>query len=170
MPDDQPGERGRELGRWERWSTDPWGNPIVEFDSEAHAEWADKWIVECPDGYPQRLTHALGFRERNVGELELRVAIANDDNGACQVIVDEQAAEIHVRVSICYDEEAYVPPDKREYIDCPVRVWLDAPVGDRAVIDVDTDEELDLYTPKYRNSVVQPDWGYRPARRRRRGG
>jgi hypothetical protein len=37
-----------------------------------------------------------------------------------------------------------------------------------AVIDVDTGEELPLYTPLYVNNVRQPDHGYRPANRRRR--
>jgi superfamily II DNA or RNA helicase len=55
-----------------------------------------------------------------------------------------------------------------EYVDCPVRVWLDRPLGERAVIDVDDDEELPLYVPEYLNNVVQPDHGYHPANRRRR--
>ena len=52
-------------------------------------------------------------------------------------------------------------------MDCPVRVWLRQPLGERAVIDIDTDEELPLFTPEYRNNVLQPDHGYRPALRRR---
>lgn len=40
----------------------------------------------CPDGNPQRVCHPLGFRERNVGELELRVALGGNDGGMCQVI------------------------------------------------------------------------------------
>jgi hypothetical protein len=36
------------------------------------------------------------------------------------------------------------------------------------VIDVDDDEELPPYVPKYLNNVVQPDHGYHPANRRRR--
>ena len=40
------------------------------------------------------------------------------------------------------------------------------PLGQRAVIDMDSDEELPLYTPKYLNNVVQPDHGYRLVGRR----
>ncbi len=54
------------------------------------------------------------------------------------------------------------------YMDCPIRVWLESPLGDRAVIDLDTDEELPLFVPEYLNNVVQPDHGYHPAQRRLR--
>ena len=55
----------------------------------------------------------------------------------------------------------------REYTDCPVRVWLKQPLGERAVIDVNSDEELPLYIPEYLDNVRQPDHGYHPANRRR---
>ena len=57
----------------------------------------------------------------------------------------------------------------RKYMDWPVRLWLDRPLGERAVIDFDTDEELPLYKPLYLNNVPQRDHVYRPANRRRRG-
>jgi hypothetical protein len=160
----------RELSRWERWAIDETGQPIVEFDAEAHAEWCAKWAPPCPVGNPQRLRRALGFRERNVAELELRVPFnLSEHEGACQVIVDERDDEVYVRVAVCYDEdEDDVRPRRREYVDCPVRVWLDRPLGDRAVIDVDDDEELPLCVPEYLNNIVQVDHGYRPANRRRR--
>ncbi|MGH7621414.1 MAG: hypothetical protein ACREMU_03660, partial [Gemmatimonadaceae bacterium] len=50
--------------------------------------------------------------------------------------------------------------------DCPVRVWLDEPLGERAVIDFDRDEELPLYKPLYRNNVRQRDHGYHLVDRR----
>ena len=49
-----------------------------------------------------------------------------------------------------------------------MRVWLEWPLGDRDVIDVDDDQELPLYMPEYLNNVIQPDHGYHPANRRRR--
>jgi hypothetical protein len=165
-PDDRP------LGRWERWTVDWDGLPIIEFDSEAHAEWCEKWAPPCPRGNPVRVRRALGFRERSVGELELRVALGGNDNGVCDVIVDERDDEVHVRVLVCYsfaeDDDDEPSQLRREYTDCPVRVWLEKPLGTRAVIDVDSDEELPLFTPAYLNNVPQPDHGYRPANRRRR--
>ena len=164
----------RPLSRWERWATDETGQPIVEFDAEAHGEWYAKWAPPCPVGNPQRLRRALGFRERHVAELELRVPLGlTEPEGACQVIVDERDDEVYGRVMACYEDEEDeteddVRPRRREYVDCPVRVWLDRPLGERALIDADDDEELPLYVPEYLNNIVQPDHGYHPAHRRRR--
>lgn len=122
--------------------------------------------TECPDGQRQRLCHPLGFRD--VGELQLRVLLGPGDDGVCQVIVEERAEEVYVRVLVhCQGEDDAPGPRTTRYMDCPVRVELDEPLGDRAVIDVDLDEELPLYTPLYLDNVRQPDHGYRPAARRR---
>jgi len=164
----------RQLSPWERWATDETGQPIVEFDAVAHGEWCATWAPPCPVGNPQRLRHALGFWERSVAELELRVPLSlSEPEGACQVIVDERDDQVYVtRRGVLQDEEYEdeddVRPRRREYVDCPVRVWLDRPLGERAVIDVDDDEELPLYVPTYLNNVVQPDHGYHAAKRRRR--
>jgi hypothetical protein len=144
-------------------------------------EWADRvdtedwdedprlpWLA-CPDANPQEVRRALGFRERNVGELELRIPLGGDDRGACQVIVEERDDEVHVRVLVCgYDLDDRLGKLPREYVDCPVRVWLAQPLGERAVIDMDSDQELPLFTPEYLDNVPQRDHGYRPANRRRR--
>jgi hypothetical protein len=125
--------------------------------------------TNCPDGHRQRLSHPLGFRERNVGELELRVLLGPGEDGVCQVIVEERDEEVYVRVLVHGRDEDDVPARRgHDYTDCPVRMWLDEPLGERAVIDVDDDEELPLYVPMHLNGVVQPDHGYRPANRRRR--
>ena len=130
---------------------------------------ARAWRPRCPDENPQRIRHPLGFRERNVGELELRVALGGDDSGVCQVVVDEREDEIYVRVLIHdLDKHADDRDRSREYTDWPVRAWLERPLGDRAVIDVDLDEELPLYKPRYLNNIPQADHGYYPANRRRR--
>jgi hypothetical protein len=163
---DVPGRR--QLSPFERWTMDEDGEPVIEWDSEAHDAWCEKWAPPCPDGKPQRLRAALGFRERNLGELELRVALGGDEGGVCQVVVDEPDDEVRVRVLVCYDDEDGPTTGSGEYMDCPVRVWLSQPLGDRAVIDVDSDEELPVYTPRYLNNVLQRDHGYRPAHRRRR--
>jgi hypothetical protein len=110
---------------------------------------------------------ALGFRERNVRELELRVALCEDDAGVCQVVVDEREEEVYVRVLVARRERRAATTRDLDYVDCPVRVWLERPLGTRAVIDVDSDEELPLFLPKWVNNVPQADHGYRPANRRR---
>jgi hypothetical protein len=129
-------------------------------------EWFGAW-PPCPDGEPVGLCHPLGFRERNLCELELRVLLGGDNDGVCQVIVDEQDTEVHVRVLVHLHDHEGRRVRSHHYVDCPVRVDLENELGDRAVIDADTDEELPLYTPLYLNNVIQPDHGYRPVHRRR---
>lgn len=100
----------------------------------------------CPDRRHQRLAHPLGFRERNVGELELRVLLGPGEGGVCQVIVEERGDEVYVRVLVHGRDDGDAPTHRgRNYTDCPVRVELDEPLGERAVIDFDLDEELAWY-------------------------
>jgi hypothetical protein len=125
--------------------------------------------ASLPGREPAGVRNALGFWERNACELELRVPLGGDDGRVCDVVVDELEDEVHVRVIVCYDpEHDEAPARSRKYVDWPVRVWLERPLGDRAVIDVDRDEELPLYTPAYLDNVPQSDHGYRPAGRRQR--
>ena len=154
---------GLDLLPWETATVDEDGALIIEWDADAHAEWCEQWAPSCPDGNPVRVRRPLGFWERNRRELELRVALGGNDLGVCDVIVDERADEVYVRVLVCYDPDE---PKSHDYSDWPVRVWLGRPLGERAVIDVDSDEELPLYTPAYLDNVPQPDHGYRPAGRR----
>src|SRR5580700_5859138 len=58
ISDDQTGvpSTERNLGRWERWTIDWDGQPIVEFDSEAHEKWLEKWAPPCH----RRVRRALG--------------------------------------------------------------------------------------------------------------
>jgi hypothetical protein len=143
---------------WDDWID------IDEWDEDSRLPW-----LACPDANPQRVCNPLGFRERNVGELELRVALGGDDRGVCQIIVDERDDEVYVRVLVCgYDRDGESARTARGYMDWPVRVWLARPLGERAVIDIETDDELPLFTPEYLDNVLQPDHGYRPAHRRRR--
>jgi hypothetical protein len=144
-----------------RIDCDDWTD-FEEWDDEVRPAW-----LACPDANPQRVRRALGFWERSVRELELRVPLGGNDGGVCRVFVDERDDEVHVRVLVCYDDYKSVP-FAREYIDCPVRVWLERPLGERAVIDIDSDKELPLFTPAYLDNVPQPDHGYRPANRRHR--
>lgn len=135
----------RALGRWERWGVDWRGQPIIEFDSEAHSAWCAKWVRRCPDGNPQRLRRAVAFCERDVCQLELRVPLALDEHGACQVIVEESDDMVQVRVLVCFDDQEDDFPRPREFVNCPVRVWLDRPLEHRTVVDVDSNEALPLF-------------------------
>ncbi len=112
------------------------------------AAWGEKWAPPCPDGHPQRLRRAVAYRERNRCELELRVPLGRGEGGACQVVIDEQDEQVLVRVLVHYEpgEPEYPPTLETEW---PVRVWLDAPLGDRAVLDADTNWRLPLFVPNW---------------------
>ena len=141
--------------------------PAAGREPDACGDLGAEWPT-CPDGRPQQLRHPLGFRERSLGELELRVELGAGDGGVCQVSVDERGDEVHVRVLVHrQDVHGYSRSEARESLDCPVRVWLERPLGDRAVIDADTDEELLLYIPRYLDNVLTPDHGYHVVQRRR---
>ena len=104
----------------------------------------------CPDGRPQRLCELLGFRPKSVDLLQLRVVLRDSDGGVCHATVEEHSDRVCVRAVACLevDEETGWPirPCGRE-MDCPIRVWLHAPLGARIVIDLDTGQELPYFIP-----------------------
>ena len=93
------------LAPWDRWATDDHGEQLVAWDDPGHTQWSRKWAPQCLDRKPRRIRRALGFRERNVSELELRVALGGDHEGVCQVVVDEHESEseVYVRLFVHYE-------------------------------------------------------------------
>lgn len=131
------------------WLSPP--HPEIQDEDEAR-EWCAKWAPRCPDRYPQRVCEILGFRPKSVDLLQLRVVLRSSDNGVCTAIVDEHPDHIDVRALACMpDDDTPDPLDgpAPEEIVCPIRVWLDAPLGTRDVIDIDTGEALPFYIPRF---------------------
>ena len=60
--------------------------------------------------------------------------------------MDEHEETVHVRVLMCYPPDAWCEKDD-DWLNCPVHVYLDGPLNDRAVIDIDTGEALPLFVP-----------------------
>jgi hypothetical protein len=120
-----------------------WNN--ARHDDDA---WLDRWAPKCPIRNVQRVGRLLGYREREPGRLQLRVAIRPRTDGVCEAIVEECEATVQVRVLLCFEDrdESW---DDREYWDCPVHVYLEKPLADRTVIAVDGDEGLPLYAPRW---------------------
>jgi hypothetical protein len=87
------------------------------------------------------------------------VPLARGENGVCEVIVEESDDIVLVRVLVCLDEKADALPPAREFMTCPVRRWLDRPLGNRKVVDVDSNEALPLFSPKYRTYPSTADAG-----------
>jgi hypothetical protein len=112
-----------------------------------HALWCAQWTSPCPEGRPQRVGTCLGHREREPGRLQVRVALCRGE-GVCDVIVEEDEDTVRVRLLVCYDERVKLGED-REYINCPVHVYLDKPLGGRTVIDVQTDEAVPVFVPDW---------------------
>lgn len=117
-----------------------------------YEEWLEKWAPPCPDGNHQRLLEILGFRLKGADYLQLRVVLRKGDNGVCQLVVEEHPDRIYVRALACLKEEdeeedGYWLPG--EEVDCPCTWWLDAPLGERVVIDQDSGEELPVLIPRW---------------------
>lgn len=111
----------------------------------ADDEWLEKWAPICPEGHPQRLGEILGFRLKRANYLQLRVVQPLGPwDCCCARLVDEHPDRIYVRVVLCSGPDAH--SSTRE-LDAPCNVWLDAPLGERVVIDIDTGEELPLLIP-----------------------
>jgi hypothetical protein len=122
----------------------------VDGTAEERADWLEKWAPRCPIGNPQRVRRCMGYRERDPGRLQLRVALGGNE-GVCEVVVDETDEIVTVRVFLCYDEDEE-DNDRgrdREYINCPVHVYLDKPLDGRTVVDFQSNEELPLYVPNW---------------------
>ena len=98
---------------------------------------SDEQCREEPDGrirYPVPRA-VLRCRERDPGRLELRVVLGHLEH-VRDVRLDERDDEIHVAVRVCTP----IDGDVGETIDCPVREYLGAPLGDRVVLDVFRDD------------------------------
>lgn len=110
----------------------------------------EKWAPECPDGNPQRLCEILGFRLKGADYLQLRVVLGGLDRGVCQAIVEEHPDRVYVRALACLHEDesaCNAPRLLSDEVDCPCNVWLDAPLDERIVIDVDSGRPLPLFVP-----------------------
>jgi hypothetical protein len=114
---------------------------------EARAAWLEKWAPTCPIGNPQRVRTCVGYREREPGRLQLRVPLTSSE-GVCEVIVEEHEEKILVRVLVCFEEDEDFEP-RPEYVNCPVHVYLDQPLSDRAVIDHESEAALPLFVPQW---------------------
>lgn len=138
-----------------RMPIDHTNTPPVDPAEAEHARWLDRWAPKCPIGNPQRIRPCLAFREREPGRLQLRVALAREE-GVCNVVVDEQEDVVYVRALLCYDPDA---EDMRtpDYWDCPVHVYLDRPLGDRGVFDIESDAFLPLHTPCWEDASPSAD-------------
>jgi hypothetical protein len=122
--------------------------PKLTFDDVGPLEDGDKWLGRrCPDGRRQELAILTGHRERNQGELELRVLLCECQSGVCDVVLEETNYYVRVRAFTCGAGDQTLSRSRRIYTDCPCRIWLSAPLGNRPVIEWDTSEPLPVVDP-----------------------
>jgi hypothetical protein len=122
------------------WSHEDWdGEPGGDWNNTWHDKqgaWLDRWAPKCPRRNPQRVGRLLGYREREPGRLQLRVATRRRTDGVCEALVEESEATVHVLVLLCFQDREESWGDG-EYWDCPVHVYLEKPLGARTVIAVE---------------------------------
>lgn len=116
---------------------------IEEWDEDARVEWCETWAPNCPIGNPQRVATLVGYREREPGRLQLRAVLRGNTEGVCDAIVEEDESTVRVRVLLCWEDGAEHFKD-RDYVDCPVHVYLEKPLNGRTVIEVDEEQPLPL--------------------------
>jgi hypothetical protein len=117
-----------------------------EWDEDEHAASLYTWAPRCPIGNPQRVAQLVGYREREPGRLQLR-AVMHTSEGICEAIAEEDEQSVRVRVLLCYEDDD--DSEDGEYLNCPVHVYLEAPLNGRTVVAVDMDRPLPLYAPKW---------------------
>jgi hypothetical protein len=102
----------------------------------------------CPIALPQNARECLGYRERDPGRLQLRIPMLYDE-GVCDVALDEHPSHIVVRVVVCRrdddDERSWYPGFAEER----THTYLEAPLGDRTVIDFETGKPIPFYVPTW---------------------
>jgi hypothetical protein len=124
---------------------DPFARDV---DHELSEQIDEVWFPVCPRGLPQRVRRCLGYYERDPGRVQLRFA-ALDDEGLCDVLIDERDSHVVVRVVICRTDdplERYPEPGLAEE---RTHAYLQAPLAGRPLIDFETGEPVPFYVPTW---------------------
>lgn len=89
--------------------------------------------------------------EREPGRLQLRVPLRGRE-GVCSVLVDEDDESVTVLVLVCGEGDS-----TGGWVDCPVHVVLDQPLGNRTVRDLVRQRRRVAYRNVYRD--LERDFG-----------
>jgi hypothetical protein len=106
-------------------------------------------VPPCPDGNDQRLVEILGFRLKVADYLQLRVLTRDGDRGICHVTLEQDPGQVRVLAVACLHEADHESwrrtPSTR--MDSPCNLWLDEPLDERTVVDIDSGLPLPLCIP-----------------------
>jgi hypothetical protein len=115
-------------------------------DSDGALDGTAESFPSCPLGLPQVARECLGFYERGPARLQLRFG-AMDNEGLCDVVVDEGPDQVAVRIVLCSKEDEHLGYDG--LAEERAHVGLERPLGGRTVIDLETGEPIPFYVPTY---------------------
>ena len=111
----------------------------------------------CPLGLPQVGRACLGFYERGPGYLQLRFG-ALDNEGLCDVMVEEGAFHVAVRVVLCRKDDERL--GYRGLAEERTHVQLERVLGNRIVTDIETGRAVPFYVPTYLDGRLTSAPGY----------
>lgn len=83
--------------------------------------------------------------EREPGRLQLRVLLRGGE-GVCSVLFEEDETSVVVLILVCGEADP-----KQGWVDCPVHIYLEQPLGDREVVDLVRANGLVSYRNVYRD-------------------
>jgi hypothetical protein len=92
---------------------------------ESMNEPTESWIP-----HEQRWRACEGQMEREPGRLQLRVPLRGQE-GVCSVLFEECETSVAVLVLVCGEDDP-----KGDWVDCPVHIYLEHPLGNRKVVDL----------------------------------
>lgn len=117
------------------------------------------WLPSCPIGLPQLARPCLGYYEREPLRLQLRVAML-DNEGVCDVVLDEQDSCVVVRVVICWRDDLPHRHQEAGFAEDRTHADLREPLNGRPLIDFETDEPIPFYVPTWRHGHRTKAPGY----------
>ena len=108
---------------------------------------AAEWWPRCPEDNRQRLLEIIGYRIKGPDFIQTLVLLTPEDNGMCQAPFAEYHDRVEVRaIACCESELGYGLIEDQATTAWPSNVLLDAPLGDRVVVDIDSGHPLRRFT------------------------
>jgi hypothetical protein len=113
----------------------------------------------CPLGLTQQPRACLGRYERGDRWLQIRM-LMRDDEGVCTVLVEEDESSVTVRVITCRSDDPVDRLGYPGYAEERHHVSIEAPLGDRTVLDHQTGRPMPFYVPTHDNGRPTKAPGY----------
>jgi hypothetical protein len=107
----------------------------------------DRWLPYCPAHHPVEPKELLGYTILSPRLLRVEVSMRGFED-VCDVVVDEGPDLIRVRATACANFHNH-PVFRRSALGDPSVITLNEALGDRVVIDYETEEPVPVYVPPY---------------------